>query len=100
MDATMKETYKQQLKTELSVWGAQIHLLAAKAEGPQEDLKAKYLREIEDLRIKQAAATAKLKELEAASEDTWDHVKMTADKTWNDLKTSVSNATYRFRSVH
>jgi len=92
-----KESYKQKMEAQLNEWGAQINLLAAKAENAEADAKLKYAQEIDKLHAKQHQAAEKLKELESASGDAWKEVKDTADKLWDDLKVGITNTTAKFK---
>lgn len=92
-----KSAYKEKLEAHLKEWGAEINLLAAKAERAGADAKLKYAQDLDKLRNKQSQAGEKLKELEAASGDAWEVVKDTADKLWDDLKTGIANTTAKFK---
>lgn len=92
-----KQAYKEKLEAHLKEWGAQINLLAAKAERAGAEAKLKYAKDLDKLRDKQSQAAEKLKELEAASGDAWDKVKNTGDKLWDDLKTGVANTAAKFK---
>ena len=92
-----KEAYKHKMEANLKEWGAQINLLAAKAESAEADARLTYAKEIDKLRAKQHQVAEKLKELENASGDAWKEVKAMADKFWDDLKTGIENTTAKFK---
>lgn len=92
-----KDAYKQKLEAQLNELGAQINLLAAKADSAGVDAKLKYNQELDELRDKQRQAAVKLKELEAAGEHAWKKVKDSADTLWHDLQTGVASTVAKFK---
>lgn len=92
-----KDEYIDSLGSELKEWSAQLDLLAAKAENAAEDVKFKYLRELDALRDKRDAAAEKMQELQEAGGDAWETVKETADKVWDDLRTGLASAVSKFK---
>ena len=92
-----KNQYIENLAAELKEWGAQVDILAAKAENAAAHVKLRYVEEVDALRAKQHEAAKKIKELEEASDDAWDTVKDTADRVWDDLKNGLTNASSKFK---
>jgi len=92
-----KDAYKQKLKADLNEWGAQINLLAAKADSAGADAKLQYAKDLDSLREKQHHAAEKMKELESASGDAWEKVRHTADSLWDELKAGVAHTVAKFK---
>lgn len=92
-----KEAYKQKLEANLNEWGAQINLLAAKAESAGADAKLRYSKDLDALRDKQRQAAEKMKELESASGDAWEKVRHTADSLWDEIKAGVAHTVAKFK---
>ena len=92
-----KDAYKQKLEANLNEWGAQINLLAAKAQSAGADARLAYAKDLDTLRDKQRQAADKIKQLEAAGGDAWVTVKDSADKLWDDLKIGVANTAAKFK---
>ncbi|MGR9014770.1 MAG: hypothetical protein ACU83U_14130 [Gammaproteobacteria bacterium] len=92
-----KDEYIEALAAELKEWSAQIDLLAVKAENATEDVKLKYVTELDELRAKQHTAAEKIKELEGASGEAWGTVKKTADRVCDELRVGLASAVSKFK---
>ncbi|MGC8500880.1 MAG: hypothetical protein ACP5OS_06870 [Leptospirillia bacterium] len=92
-----KDAYKQKMNAQLKEWGAQINLLAAKAQNKGADANINYAKALGEIRRMEGDAAKKLRELDEASGETWKSVKGTTDKLLEDLKAGVVQALAKFK---
>lgn len=92
-----KDAYKQKVNAQLKEWGAQINLLAAKAQNKGADANLNYTKALDEIRRMESEAAKKVKELDAASGESWKSVKGGTDKVIEELKTGISQALAKFK---
>lgn len=91
------EGYAQKVEGQLKDWGARIDALKSKADVSKEEVRAKYLEQVEELRKKQEAAKKKLQDFRQSGSQAWGDLKSGMDQVLEDLKKSMKQAVSRFK---
>ncbi len=87
-----KETYYENLKTQLHEWEQTIETYTAKAHSVAAEAQGAYRELIYTLQEKRDAAEHKLQELQEAGEDTWEIMRADTETILNDWKQAVEEA--------
>lgn len=91
------ERYTLKVEGQLKDWGAKIDALKNKADGSKEEVKAKYLEQVEELRKKQESAKKKFQDFKHSGSRAWRDLKTGLDQVLEDLKKSVKQAVSQFK---
>ena len=83
-----RDEYVQKLKAQIDQWNAQM----ATWEKASEDVKNKYLQQLDEARVRRDEAIAEMKRLQNASADAWTQMMKGAETAFNNMQTAFDNA--------
>lgn len=83
-----RDEYVQKLKAQVDQWNAQM----ATWEKASEDVKNKYLQQLDEARVRRDEAIAEMKRLQGASADAWTQMMKGAETAFKNMQTAFDNA--------
>ena len=82
------------LEDQLTLWGAKLNELVAKAEVAGQETKIDARKHLDDAKAKLADARARLDEAKAAGGDKWDKFKSGVEHSWKELEGAFHKLTH------
>jgi hypothetical protein len=83
-----RDEYVQKLKAQVDQWNAQM----ATWEKASEEVKTKYLQQLDEARVRRDEAIAEMKRLQGASADAWTQMMKGAETAFNNMAQAFENA--------
>jgi hypothetical protein len=83
-----RDEYVQKLKAQIDQWNAQM----AKWESASQEVKNKYLQQLDEAHVLRDEAVAELKRLQGASADAWTQMMKGAEAAFKNMQTAFENA--------
>jgi hypothetical protein len=87
-----RDEYVQKLKAQLDQWNAQM----AKWEALSEDMKNKYLQQLDEVQVRRDEVLAELQRLQGASADAWGEMMRGADDAFKEMREAFERARKAF----
>jgi hypothetical protein len=87
-----RDEYVQKLKAQLDQWNAQM----AKWEALSEDMKNKYLQQLDEVQVRRDEVLAELQRLQGASADAWAEMMRGADDAFKEMREAFERARKAF----
>ena len=87
-----RDEYVQKLKSQIDQWNAQM----AKWEGLSQDVKNKYLQQLDELQVRRDAALAEMRRIQGASADAWGDMMRGADGAFKQMGEAFERARKAF----
>jgi hypothetical protein len=95
--ARRKAGYEQKVEAQLKEWGAKIDVLKSRADASREEVRTKYLAQVEELWRKQETAKERLQDLRQSGSQAWGDLKTGLDQVLQEMKKSMIQALSRFK---
>ena len=83
-----RDEYVQKLKAQVDQWNAQM----AVWEKASEEVKSKYLQQLDEARVRRDEAIEEMKRLQGASADAWTQMMKGAESAFKNMQTAFENA--------
>jgi len=83
-----RDEYVQKLKAQIDQWNAQM----AKWTSASEEIKNKYLQQLDEAQVRRDEAIAELKRLQNASADAWTQMMKGTETAFKNMQTAFENA--------
>ena len=87
-----RDEYVQKLKAQLDQWNDQLK----KWESMSEDVKNKYLQQLDEAQVRRDEALAELKRIQGASAEAWTQMMKGADNAFKEMRESFERARQAF----
>jgi hypothetical protein len=87
-----RDEYVQKLKSQIDQWNAQM----AKWEALSQDVKNKYLTQLDELQLRRDEALAELRRIQGASADAWGDMMRGADGAFKQMREAFERARKAF----
>jgi hypothetical protein len=87
-----RDEYVQKLKAQLDQWNQQL----AKWESASEEVKNKYLQQLDEVQVRRDEALAELKRIQGASAQAWTEMMRGADNVFKEMRESFERARQAF----
>ena len=87
-----RDEYVRKLKEQIDQWNAQV----AKWEAMSEDVKNKYLQQLDEVQVRREEAMAELKRIQGASADAWTQMMSGADTAFKEMREAFERAAKAF----
>ncbi len=92
MNQTQRQTYRDNMQSELNGADASIEELKAKSKGMPESLREEFEQAMTVASRRAGEAKERLAQLDRASADAWDEAQMGLDRAWNELRKAYRRA--------
>jgi hypothetical protein len=83
-----RDEYVQKLKAQIDQWNAQV----VKWEAASDDVKNKYLQQLDEVHVRRDEAVAELRRLQAASVDAWTEMMRGAETAFKNMHEAFDKA--------
>ena len=83
-----RDEYVRKLKEQIDQWNAQV----AKWEAMSEEVKNKYLQQLDEVQVRREEAMAELKRIQGASADAWTQMMSGADTAFKEMREAFERA--------
>jgi hypothetical protein len=83
-----RDEYVRKLKAQIDQWNAQM----AKWAEASEEVKNKYLQQLDEAQVRRDEAVAELKRLQSASADAWTQMMKGAESAFKNMQDAFENA--------
>lgn len=83
-----RDQYVQQLKSQIDQWNAQM----AKWEALSQDVKNKYLQQLDELQVRRDEALAEMRRVQGASADAWGEMMRGAESAFKEMREAFERA--------
>ena len=87
-----RDEYITKLKSQIDQWNAQL----AKWEALSEDVKNKYLQQLDEAQVRRDEALAELKRVQGASAQAWTEMMRGADNVFKEMQAAFERARKAF----
>ncbi|HWM41866.1 MAG TPA: hypothetical protein VNP36_05450 [Burkholderiales bacterium] len=87
-----RDEYVQKLKSQIDQWNAQM----AKWEALSQDVKNKYLTQLDELQVRRDEALAELRRIQGASVDAWSDMMRGAEGAFKQMREAFERARKAF----
>ena len=87
-----RDEYVAKLKSQIDQWNAQL----AKWEALSEDVKNKYLQQLDEAQVRRDEALAELKRVQEASAQAWSEMMRGADSVFKEMQVAFERARKAF----
>ena len=87
-----RDEYVQKLKAQIDQWNAQM----AKWQAAYEDVKKKYLQQLDEVQVRREEAIAEMKRLQSASADAWTQMTKGAETAFKNMQEAFDKARQGF----
>ena len=87
-----RDEYVQKLKSQIDEWNAQL----AKWEALSQEVKNKYLQQLDEVQVRREEALAELKRIQDASADAWGQMMRGADSAFKEMRDAFERARKAF----
>lgn len=87
-----RDEYVQKLKAQIDQWNAQLK----KWESASEEVKNKYLQQLDEAQVRRDDAIAELKRIQGASAEAWTQMMKGADNAFKEMRESFERARQAF----
>ena len=87
-----RDEYVQKLKAQIDQWNAQLK----KWESASEEVKNKYLQQLDEAQVRRDDAIAELKRIQGASAEAWTQMMKGADHAFKEMRDSFERARQAF----
>jgi len=88
-----RDEYVRKLKEQIDQWNAQM----AKWEAMSEEVKNKYLQQLDEVQVRREEAMAELKRIQGASADAWTQMMSGADTAFKEMREAFERASKAFQ---
>jgi hypothetical protein len=92
-----KQSFQQELETQLKEWDAKLEELKAKARDAKAEICAEFEVQLEAVAGERALAQEKLQELRRHGEWAWEDLKDGAEDTWGELREAIEGSASLFK---
>ena len=83
-----RDEYVQKLKAQIDEWNAQM----ARWTSASEEVKNKYLQQLDEVQVRRDEAIAEMKRLQSASADAWTQMMKGAETAFKNMQDAFENA--------
>lgn len=83
-----REEYVQRLKSQIDQWNAQM----AQWEALSQDVKTKYLQQLDELQVRRDEALAEMRRVQGASADAWGEMMRGAESAFKEMREAFERA--------
>jgi hypothetical protein len=87
-----RDEYVQKLKAQIDQWNEQLK----KWESMSEDVKNRYLQQLDEAQVRRDEAIAELKRIQGASAEAWTQMMKGADSVFKEMRESFERAQKAF----
>ena len=87
-----RDEYVRKLKEQIDQWNAQM----AKWEAMSEEVKNKYLQQLDEVQVRREEAMQELKRVQGASADAWTQMMSGADTAFKEMREAFERAAKAF----
>jgi hypothetical protein len=87
-----RDEYVQKLKAQIDQWNEQLR----KWESMSEEVKNKYLQQLDEAQVRRDEAVAELKRIQGASAEAWAQMMKGADNVFKEMRDSFERARKAF----
>jgi len=87
-----RDEYVRKLKEQVDQWNAQM----AKWEAMSEEVKNKYLQQLDEVQVRREEAMQELKRVQGASADAWTQMMSGADTAFKEMREAFERAAKAF----
>ena len=87
-----RDEYVQKLKAQIDEWNAHLK----KWESASEEVKNKYLQQLDEAQVRRDDAIAELKRIQGASAEAWTQMMKGADNAFKEMRESFERARQAF----
>ena len=88
-----RDEYVRKLKEQIDQWNAQM----AKWEAMSEDVKNKYLQQLDEVQVRRDDALKELQRIQSASADAWSQMMSGADTAFKEMREAFERAAKAFQ---
>jgi predicted translin family RNA/ssDNA-binding protein len=83
-----RDEYVQKLKSQIDQWNAQM----AKWEALSQDVKNKYLQQLDELQVRRDEALAEMRRIQGASADAWSDMMRGTEAAFKEMREAFERA--------
>jgi predicted translin family RNA/ssDNA-binding protein len=87
-----RDEYVAMLKAQIDQWNAQM----AKWDGLSEEMKNRYLQQLDELQVRRDEALAELRRIQSASADAWSQMTHGAETAFKEMREAFERARKAF----
>jgi ribonuclease HII len=87
-----RDEYVRKLKEQIDQWNAQM----AKWEAMSQEVKNKYLQQLDEVQVRREEAMQELKRIQGASADAWSQMMSGADTAFKEMRDAFERAAKAF----
>ena len=87
-----RDEYVRKLKEQIDQWNTQM----AKWEAMSDDIKNKYLQQLDEAQVRRDEALAELRRVQSASADAWSQMMSGTDAAFKDMREAFERAAKAF----
>jgi ribonuclease HII len=87
-----RDEYVRKLKEQIDQWNAQM----AKWQAMSEEVKNKYLQQLDEVQVRREEAMQELKRIQGASADAWSQMMSGADTAFKEMRDAFERAAKAF----
>ena len=87
-----RDEYVRKLKEQIDQWNAQM----AKWEAMSDDIKNKYLQQLDEAQVRRDEALQELRRVQSASADAWSQMTSGTDASFKDMREAFERAAKAF----
>ena len=88
-----RDEYVQKLKAQIDQWNTQM----AQWDKASDDVKNKYLQQLDEARVRRDEAIEEMKRLQGASADAWSQMMSGADTAFKEMREAFERASKAFQ---
>ena len=88
-----RDEYVQKLKAQIDQWSAQM----AQWEKASDEVKNKYLQQLDEARVRRDEAIEEMKRLQGASADAWSQMMSGTEKAFKEMREAFERASKAFQ---
>ena len=88
-----RDEYVRKLKEQIDQWNAQM----AKWEAMSQEVKNKYLQQLDEVQVRREEALAELKRIQGASADAWSQMMGGAETAFKEMRDAFERASKAFQ---
>lgn len=88
-----RDEYVRKLKEQIDQWNAQM----AKWEAMSQEVKNKYLQQLDEVQVRRDEAMTELKRIQGASADAWSQMMSGTEKAFKEMREAFERASKAFQ---
>ncbi len=92
-----RKAFIEKVEAELKEWGLELDVFKAKVEKSKEEVKMKYLEQVQELKRQQEVLREKLNDLKESGDEAWGDFKEGVEEALKDMKEALKRAASRFK---